>query len=72
MHYRRRIFGGMTKHPPHNSPPLSKGVPRTIKDINAALANYLPYYNKKRLHFGLNLQTPLQDLTQGVSKVLIR
>lgn len=47
-------------------------VPRTLKDVNAALQDYLPYYNEKRLHFGLNLQTPLQALTQGVSKVLIR
>jgi len=39
-------------------------VPRTIPDLNAALQKYLPYYNEKRLHFGLNLQTPLQVLTK--------
>ncbi len=47
-------------------------VPRTIKELNAALKDYLPYYNGKRLHFGLNLQTPLQVLNQSVSKVLTR
>lgn len=39
------------------------GVPRTVKALNAALKKYLPYYNEKRLHFGLKLQTPLQVLT---------
>jgi transposase InsO family protein len=48
------------------------GVPRTIKELNTALDDYLPHYNGKRLHFGLNLQTPLQVLGQSVSKVLIR
>jgi len=38
-------------------------VPVTVRDLNAALKTYLPYYNEKRLHFGLNLQTPLQVLT---------
>lgn len=39
------------------------GVPRTVADLNGALKKYIPYYNEKRLHFGLNLQTPLQALT---------
>jgi len=38
------------------------GVPKTVKDLNRALEKYLPYYNGKRLHFGLNLRTPLQAL----------
>lgn len=38
-------------------------IPKTVKELNRALKNYLPYYNEKRLHFGLNLQTPLQVLT---------
>ncbi len=38
------------------------GVPRSVKDLNKALAKYLPHYNGKRLHFGLNLRTPLQAL----------
>ena len=38
-------------------------VPKTVKDINATLPTYLKYYNEKRLHFGLKLQTPLQVLT---------
>lgn len=37
-------------------------VPKNIKDLNQALKDYLPYYNEKRLHFGLNLQTPKQVL----------
>ena len=37
-------------------------VPRTINDLNRALKEYIPYYNEKRLHFGLKLQTPLQIL----------
>ena len=39
------------------------GVPRTVKDLNTALKKYMPYYNGKRLHFGLKLRTPLQALT---------
>lgn len=38
-------------------------LPKTIKDINAAIPKYIKYYNEKRLHFGLQLQTPLQVLT---------
>jgi len=37
-------------------------VPKKIKDLNKALENYIPYYNEKRLHFGLQLKTPLQVL----------
>ena len=37
-------------------------VDKTINDFNDALKTYLPYYNEKRLHFGLKLQTPLQIL----------
>lgn len=37
-------------------------VPKTINNINRALKEYLPYYNDKRLHFGLKLQTPTQVL----------
>ena len=35
---------------------------KTVNDFNKALKTYLPYYNEKRLHFGLKLQTPLQIL----------
>lgn len=38
-------------------------LPKTVKDLNAAIPKYLKYYNEKRLHFGLKLQTPLQALT---------
>lgn len=39
-------------------------IPKDVKHLNLALKKYLPYYNEKRLHFGLKLQTPLQALTQ--------
>lgn len=35
-------------------------VERTVKALNCALKNYLPYYNYERLHLGLNLRTPSQ------------
>lgn len=38
-------------------------IPKTVNDLNKALKSYLPYYNNQRLHFGLNLQTPLQVLS---------
>lgn len=38
-------------------------VPKTVKDLNAAIPKYIKYYNEKRLHFGLKLHTPLQALT---------
>lgn len=38
------------------------GVSKTVEDLNKALAKYIPHYNGKRLHFGLNLRTPLQAL----------
>lgn len=38
-------------------------VPKKVKNLNKALEKYIPYYNEKRLHFGLKLQTPLQALT---------
>lgn len=37
-------------------------VPKNVDDLNAALKKYLPYYNEKRLHFGLKLQTPSEVL----------
>lgn len=41
-------------------------VERTVIALNAALREYVPYYNRKRLHFGLNLKTP----EQFISKVI--
>jgi len=38
-------------------------VPRKVEDLNSAILKYIKYYNEKRLHFGINLQTPLQVLT---------
>lgn len=35
-------------------------LPKDISVINRNLPKYLRYYNEKRHHFGLNLQTPLQ------------
>src|SRR6266536_209039 len=37
-------------------------IPKTVEDLNLALKKYIPYYNEKRLHFGLKLQTPLSIL----------
>lgn len=39
------------------------GVSRTVEALNKALAKYLPHYNGRRLHFGLQLCTPLQALS---------
>jgi len=39
-------------------------VQKDVRHLNLALKKYLPYYNEKRLHFGLKLQTPLQALNQ--------
>lgn len=38
-------------------------VPKNVNDLNKALRKYLPYYNGERLHFGLQLRTPLQALS---------
>ena len=38
-------------------------VSKDTRHLNLALKKYLPYYNEKRLHFGLNLQTPQSILT---------
>lgn len=46
-------------------------VPRSVFAVNRALPAYLKWYNEKRHHFGLNLNTPLQAL-ESASKVLIR
>lgn len=37
-------------------------ISKTVDDLNNALKIYLTYYNEKRLHFGLKLQTPLSIL----------
>jgi putative transposase len=39
---------------------------RTVFDLNKAIKIYVPYYNEKRLHLGLNLKTP----SQFTSKVI--
>ena len=39
---------------------LVRGLPVDVDTLNRALPDYLNYYNQKRHHFGLNLQTPLQ------------
>jgi transposase InsO family protein len=35
-------------------------LPKDIKKINDELPIYLEYYNTRRLHFGINLKTPLE------------
>jgi transposase InsO family protein len=45
------------------------GVPRTVDALNGALKRYLPYYNNKRLHFGIDLRAPrelLANCVQGI------
>jgi transposase InsO family protein len=39
---------------------LLDSLPKDTRTINRHLPKYLRYYNEKRHHFGLNLQTPLQ------------
>lgn len=41
-------------------------VERTVYTLNKALRTYIPYYNQKRLHFGLNLKTPEQFITKVI------
>ncbi len=43
---------------------LLDGLPVDLTTINRALPTYLKHYNEKRHHFGLQLRTPLQLLTQ--------
>ncbi len=38
-------------------------LPKDVSIINRNLPKYLRYYNEKRHHFGLNLQTPLKVIT---------
>lgn len=38
------------------------GLVKTPKVLNTAIQKYLKYYNEKRLHFGINLQSPIQFL----------
>jgi transposase InsO family protein len=33
-------------------------VPNDVRKLNKALKTYIPYYNTKRLHLGINLKTP--------------
>jgi transposase InsO family protein len=33
-------------------------VPTNVRSLNKALREYLPYYNEKRLHLGINYKTP--------------
>jgi putative transposase len=33
-------------------------VPNDVRKLNRALKTYIPYYNTKRLHLGINLKTP--------------
>jgi transposase InsO family protein len=35
-------------------------LPRNVEQINHTLPVYLEYYNTRRLHFGINLKTPLE------------
>lgn len=42
---------------------------RRVSVLNKALRTYIPYYNQKRLHMGINLKTPeqlLENCVQGI------
>jgi transposase InsO family protein len=41
-------------------------VETTVTSLNKALKTYIPYYNEKRLHFGLNLKTPNQFIRKVI------
>jgi putative transposase len=41
-------------------------VEKTVSALNKALKAYIPYYNEKRLHFGLNLKTPNQFINKVI------
>jgi transposase InsO family protein len=47
-------------------------LPINLTVINRNLPQYLKHYVETRHHFGINLMKPIQLLTPGVSKVLIR
>lgn len=38
------------------------GVPRNATSFSKAISKYLPYYNRDRLHMGINFKTPVQML----------
>lgn len=38
------------------------GVPRTTTSFSKAISKYLLYYNRKRLHMGIDFRTPAQML----------
>jgi transposase InsO family protein len=40
------------------------GVLLTVSALNKVLHPYLSYYNERRLHFGIDLQTPAELLTK--------
>lgn len=44
-------------------------VTRTVGVLNRALKWYIPYYNDKRLHFGINLRAPRELLTNCVQAI---
>jgi len=46
------------------------GIPRTTASFSSAISKYLPYYNRDRMHMGIDFKTPVQMLL-GDSKVLI-
>ena len=43
---------------------IMKGIPNDIKELKLWIKNYLEYYNKERLHMGINFLTPSQKLAQ--------
>ncbi len=42
------------------------GIPPSPRRLNAALRNYIPHYNSKRLHLGLGLQAPMEFIGKAI------
>lgn len=41
---------------------ITRGIPNNIEELKIWIKNYLEYYNKERLHMGINFLTPSQKL----------
>lgn len=46
-------------------------TPQTLQHFKKAPRDWLPYYNRERLHMGINFKTPNEILTESVAKLLI-
>jgi len=51
---------------------ITKGVPNNFEELKLWIGNYLEYYNKERLHMGINFMTPNQKLALKKTQVFPR